>query len=137
MGHQRLGTLPRSKLWRDVVELIDHRADVEEVAAATSLAAEQSMIDASQDAAVQHAFYLIAKIPLAAREHEFEAALSALGIPIRKGPLLADIVSGLAVCLWLLSLWDSWVRCVSGRINSTSLRSISGRMILCCKPQAN
>jgi hypothetical protein len=62
MGHQRLGTLPRSKLWRDVVELIDHRADVEEVAAATSLAAEQSMIDASQDAALQHAFYLIAKI---------------------------------------------------------------------------
>ena len=58
MGHQRLGTLPRSKLWRDVVELIEHRVDVEEVAAATSLAAEQSMIDASQDAAVQHAFYL-------------------------------------------------------------------------------
>jgi len=61
---------------RDVVELIDHRADVEEVAAATSLAAEQSMIDASQDAAVQHAFYLIAKIPRCA-EHGFEAALSA------------------------------------------------------------
>jgi hypothetical protein len=74
--------------------LIDHRADVEEVAAATSRAAEQSMIDASQDAAVQHAFYLLAKIPLAAREQDFEAALRGLGIPINKRPLLTDLVSG-------------------------------------------
>src|SRR6202171_6460349 len=90
MGHQRLGTLPRSKLWRDVVELIEHRADVEEVAAATSLAAEQSMIDASQDAAVQHAFYLLAKIPLAAREQDFEAALKGLGIQVESALLHAD-----------------------------------------------
>src|SRR6266516_8192380 len=94
MGHQRLGTLPRSKFWTKVVELIDHRAGVEEVAAATSLAAEQSMIDASQDAAVQHAFYLLAKIPLAAREQDFEAALRGLGMPIEKRPLLTDLVSG-------------------------------------------
>jgi hypothetical protein len=95
MGHQRLGTLPRSKLWKDVVELIEHRADVEEVAPATSLAAEQSMIDASQDAAVQHAFYLLAKIPLAAREQDFEAALKGLGIPIENGPMLTDLACGL------------------------------------------
>ena len=95
MGHQRLGTLPRSKLWRDVVELIDHSADVDEVAAATSLAAEQGMIDASQDAAVQHAFFLMAMIPLAAREDDFEAALRGLGMPIKNGPMLADIVCGL------------------------------------------
>jgi hypothetical protein len=119
MGHQRLGTLPRSKLWRDVVELIDHRADVEEVAAATSLAAEQSMIDASQDAAVQHAFYLIAKIPLAAREHEFEAALSALGIPIRKGPLLADIVSGLMEAI------DARTRQIGGRSDYGEIAQLS------------
>ena len=94
MGHQRLGTLPRSKLWRDVVELIDQRADVEEVAAATSLAAEQSMIDASQDATVQHAFYLMAKIPLAAREQDFEAELGRLGIHVANGPTLTDLVCG-------------------------------------------
>ena len=119
MGHQRLGTLPRSKLWRDVVELIDHRADVEEVAAATSLAAEQSMIDASQDAAVQHAFYLIAKIPLAAREPEFEAALSALGIPIRKGPLLTDIVSGLMEAI------DARTRQIGGRSDYGEIAQLS------------
>ena len=95
MGHQRLGTLPRSRLWGDVVELINNRANVEEVAAATSLAAEQGMIDASQDAAVQHAFFLLAKIPLAARERDFEAALRGLGIPIQNGPMLTDIVCGL------------------------------------------
>lgn len=95
MGHQRLGTLPRSRLWRDVVELLDHRADVEDVAAATSLAAERAMIDASKDPAVQHAFFLIAKIPLAARAKDFRAALGALGIRVKHGPMLMDIVCGM------------------------------------------
>ena len=35
------------------------------------------------------------KIPLAARERDFEAALRRLGIPIQNGPMLTDIVCGL------------------------------------------
>src|SRR5438874_11880923 len=94
MGHQRLGTLPRSKLWTKVVELIDHRAGVEEVAAATSLAAEQSMIDASQDAVVRHTFYLLAKILLAPRKQDFEVALRGLGLPMEKRQLPTALASG-------------------------------------------
>jgi hypothetical protein len=99
MGHQRLGTLPRSKLWRDVVQLVEHRAEVEAIAAAASHAAEQSMIDAAGDVAVQHAFYLLAKIPLAAREPDFEAVLREHGIPVQNGPMLTDIVSGLMTAI--------------------------------------
>lgn len=95
MGHQLLGTLPRTRAWREVVHLIEHRADVDEVAAAVSHAAEQSMIDASQDPTVQHAFYLIAKIPLTARASDFRAALATIGIAVPTEPMLADIVSGM------------------------------------------
>jgi hypothetical protein len=92
MGHQRLGTLPRSKLWKEVVELIGGGADVQVIAAATSQAAERSMIDASSDATVQHAFWLLAKLPLAAREDDFAAALRDLGLRIEGVPTLADVI---------------------------------------------
>jgi hypothetical protein len=95
MGHQLLGTLPRSRLWTQVVQLIEDQADVDVVAAAVSRAAEQSMIDASQDATVQYAFYLVAKIPLAAREKDFAGALAQVGIPIPNAPTLTDVVSGM------------------------------------------
>jgi len=95
MGHQLLGTLPDPGLWTAVVQLIEDRADVDMVAAAVSHAAEQSMIDASQDATVQHAFYLVAKIPLAARENDFEGALAHIGIPVPNAPMLTDVVSGM------------------------------------------
>src|SRR5689334_427958 len=95
MGHQLLGILPRSRLWTEVVQLIEGRADVDIVAAAVSHAAEQSMIDASQDATVQHAFYLVAKIPLTARESDFEGALAQIGILVPTAPMLMDVVSGM------------------------------------------
>jgi len=53
MGHQHLGTLSRSRKWREVIELISAGANVEEVAAATSAAAEQQMGDASSKWATQ------------------------------------------------------------------------------------
>lgn len=94
MGHQRLGTLPRSKHWREVVDLIGGGADVAEIAAATSRAAEQSMIDASEDAAVQHAFWLMAKLPLAARTDNFETELRQLGVSVPQNPSLIEVVAG-------------------------------------------
>src|SRR5215212_9370827 len=95
MGHQRLGVLPRSKHWKEVVELIGAGADVQDVAAATARAAEASMMDASGDPAVQHAFWLLAKLPLAARNENFQAALAELGVRVPgEDPTLIDVVSG-------------------------------------------
>ena len=64
MGHQHLGNLPRSRKWRQVVDLISGGADVQEIAAATSAAAEHQMIDASNDPGVKHAMWLLAQIPI-------------------------------------------------------------------------
>lgn len=92
MGHQRLGTLPRSKAWREVVALLASGAAVEQVAASAARAAESSMIDASKDPAVRYAFWMLARLPLAARDGNFRAALGALGLKVSEDPLLADIV---------------------------------------------
>lgn len=92
MGHQRLGTLPRGRHWKGVIELIGGGADVHAVAAATSQAAEQSMIDASSDPTVRHTFFLLAKLPLAAREANFRDALRALGLKVQARPTLADVI---------------------------------------------
>ena len=42
MGHIRLGQLPRSRKWRDVVELVAAGADVAQVASATINAADEA-----------------------------------------------------------------------------------------------
>jgi hypothetical protein len=95
MGHQRLGTLPRSKHWNQVIELITGNADLPAIAAAASLAAEKSMIDASTDGAVRYSFWLLAKIPLAAREDNFALALRKLGLDVPENPVITDIACGL------------------------------------------
>src|SRR2546426_9624679 len=95
MGHQHLGSLPRSKEWQQVIALIHSGANVRAVAAATSQAAETSMIDASADPAVQHAFWLLTQIPLAARQDNFAHALRKLGLQVNDRPSLIDVTSAM------------------------------------------
>jgi hypothetical protein len=96
MGHQRLGSLPQSRKWRNVVELISGGADIDEIAAATSAAAELSVIAAANDPAVRTAFFLLTQIPLAARGERFVPELRALGLKLSDQPSLVEIVSALA-----------------------------------------
>jgi hypothetical protein len=93
MGHQRLGTLPRSREWQDVVTLIRSGRDTAGIAAATSQAAERSMVDASEDPAASYSFFLLARIPLAAREDDFAFNLRDLGLKVGDNPTLAEIVA--------------------------------------------
>src|SRR3981189_1121756 len=96
MGHQRLGVLPRSRAWQQVIALIKEGADVELIAATTSRAAETSMIDASADPAVRHSLWLLTQIPLAARQDNFAAALGRLGLfSLPAQPSIADVTSGM------------------------------------------
>jgi len=93
MGHQKLGTLPRSRRWHQIVELLGGGADVTEIAAATALAAESSLADVSNDAVVRHAFWLLTQIPQAARDMDFVGALGALHLDAPIDPSLADVVA--------------------------------------------
>lgn len=58
MGHSRMGVLPATRKWREVVELIGGGADVAEIASAASKAAESSMATASGDPAMRESMFL-------------------------------------------------------------------------------
>jgi hypothetical protein len=93
MGHQQLGAISRSRNWRQVIGLIADGAEVQAVAAAASRAAEASMIDASADPAVRHAFWLLTQVPIAARHKQFASALRRLGLDVGDQPTLVELTA--------------------------------------------
>ena len=91
MGHQHLGKLPKTRRWLQVIDLISGGADVRDVAAATSAAAEQQMTDASNDPGVRHSVWLLTQIPLAARTDDFGSRLRQLGLAVSDDATLLEI----------------------------------------------
>jgi hypothetical protein len=90
---QRLGRLPGSRKWRQVIALISGGAGVRDVAAATSAAAENQMIDASNDPAVKHSVWLLTQIPIAAKQDDFSTELKKLGLRVSEHPTLIEVVT--------------------------------------------
>ncbi len=116
MGHVRLGTLPRTKKWGQVVSLIAGGADVERIAAASADAAEHSLERASRDEGLAHAFWLLTQIPLAARQSNYSEKLRELGLAGLSGePTLFEIVAALT-------------RAVDGHIRERGKRTDLGEM---------
>jgi hypothetical protein len=93
MGHVRLGVLPTSRKWRQVVHELRLGADVDTVAAAAADAAEAALHGASRDPAFLHAFWLLTQIPLAARGPAFADDLRSLGLEIPDRPSLMDVAA--------------------------------------------
>jgi hypothetical protein len=93
VGHVRLGVLPRSRKWQQVVEQLRLGADVAAVAGLAADAAETSLKGASNDPAFLHAFWLLTQIPLAARGPAFAEDLRRLGIEVPDQPSLMDVAA--------------------------------------------
>ena len=93
MGHIRLGTLPLSKKWREVVDLIATDASVEEIAEAAADASDKDLSRASRDPRLQFVSDLLVRLPLLARAPRFEDALADLDID---GSDLASVTGLLA-----------------------------------------
>jgi hypothetical protein len=94
MGHIRLGTLPKTQKWNQVVSLIAGGADVPRIAAASADAAEHSLERASQDEGLAHSFWLLTQIPQAARYPNFSERLWELGLTgLSSKPTLFEIVA--------------------------------------------
>ncbi len=91
MGHIRLGTLQRSKKWRDVIGLLDADADIESIAEAAARASEMDLKRASNDPLFQFVTQLLVRLPLLARAPGFEAEMSEIGL----SPASLDSVTGL------------------------------------------
>lgn len=99
MGHIRLGVLPTSRKWRQVVNELRLGADVSEIAASAADAAEAALDGASQDPAFLHAFWLLTQIPLAPRGPEFAQDLCRLGLTIRDQPTLIEVAAAISAAV--------------------------------------
>ena len=95
MGHIRLGTLPQSKKWRDVIGLLDSDAPIEAVAEAAARASEFDLKRASDDASFQFVTQLLVRLPLLARAPGFEDELANLGIDKAALTSVTRLLSGL------------------------------------------
>ena len=95
MGHIRLGILPATRKWREVVGLVTEGAPPDLIAGASASAAEAALGHARDDPALLHSFWLLTQLPLAARTPDFLESLGALGLRIDRDPSLLEIVGAL------------------------------------------
>jgi hypothetical protein len=93
MGHIRLGALPRTRRWKEVIDLIGCGASSAAVAAATLDAVEEDLAKAANDPGLKRAFWLLSQIPDAARAGDFAAALRDLGLSVSDRPSAADLTA--------------------------------------------
>ena len=93
MGHIHLGVLPQSRKWRDVVSLLSGGAADAEVLAATAIAAERDLEQASNDPVFVEAVRLLLLVPYAARSEKFAEALRKLGLDVGAEPDVLDITA--------------------------------------------
>ncbi len=93
MGHSRLGTLPRTRKWQQVVGLIENGATVGQVANSTLRAAETGFLKASKDEGVIKSIWMLMQLPLAARSQDWPKALRDLGVEVNGAPTLVELVS--------------------------------------------
>jgi hypothetical protein len=93
MGHIRLGNLPRTRKWQEVIELIRGGADAAQVANASVRAAEKGLAGIFHDRGVVHAVWLLMRLPEAARGPRFADGLRDLGLRVGPEPGVAELAA--------------------------------------------
>jgi hypothetical protein len=103
MGHSRLGKIPKSQKWMDVIATLSGGdsggvstsaiENVDEIAKQTITAAQQCLKAAVDDQGLQYTFYLLAQVALASRSEDWRARLRELGIHIGSGDSLLEFVA--------------------------------------------
>jgi hypothetical protein len=91
VGHIRLGRLPRTRKWREVVALIAGGAGAAQIANAAIRAAEAGLRLAPKDAGVRETVWLLMQLPHAARGDDFPSALWECGIQVVGLPTLMEL----------------------------------------------
>ena len=94
MGHIRLGVLPRTRNWQQVIDLLLENASADTIADSVLRAADRGLEIAKWDAGLHHAVYLLTQVVLAARDQNFTAALSTAGVTVGSEPGIYDLIGG-------------------------------------------
>lgn len=97
MGHIRLGQIPKSATWSQVVALLSVSGpSAAAVAVATEHAARARLDALHDDPSLVYCFWLLSRLASAARRPEFEAALRQLGLDARGSDSIFGFVSQLS-----------------------------------------
>jgi hypothetical protein len=95
MGHVRLKAFPGSQLWDRAVELLEDGAPIDEIAAASANAADGALRKAAADPALGHAVWLLAQLPVAARNGNYIDQLERLGFHTTSPPSMMGLLAGI------------------------------------------
>lgn len=104
MGHTRLGPLPKSKRWEQVVatltgsELVGYAipsaaTQVNRIAAQALSGARKTLAKATDDAGVRYTFYLLTQLVLASRRADWQKALEHHGIELTPDSNVFDLTA--------------------------------------------
>ena len=104
LGHTRLGPLPKSRGWNQVVETLtgsrlrgfpvsSSASRVNRIVAQTLRAARNTLAKASEDAGVRYTFYLLTQLALASRQSDWRSALSEYRIAISDKSSVFDLTA--------------------------------------------
>jgi len=84
MGHVRLGRLPKTYRWKQVVtSLADNSSSLPEIVKLTSKASEKVLADTKNTEGLSHCFWLFTNIAQASRQGDFVEGLNNLGMNIK------------------------------------------------------
>ncbi len=103
MGHIRLGAVPKTQKWHELVEQIagptlagtiaSAAVDIGAIAAQTLDATQKSLDKAADDPGVRYTFYLLTQVALASRTTDWEGALLEHGIRLTNDSSLFDFTA--------------------------------------------
>jgi hypothetical protein len=94
MGHIRVGRLPRTQRWDQVVAVLAAAdVDAQIVASTTAWAADRRLSRLRNDPSLAYCVWLLARIAGAARRSDFAEAVGALGIAVRPGETAVGFVA--------------------------------------------
>ena len=81
MGHVRLGRLPKTRAWGQVVDLLETDVDnIPEVSRATLKAAQAQLQRLGADPVIGYCFWLLTRVTWFARDEDFATRLAEIGV---------------------------------------------------------
>ena len=94
MGHIRVGRLPKTRRWQEVVELLEDAPQLTGALAATLTdAADARLRSLASDESLNYAFWLLTRIASAAQQGNFVGQLSQIGIQLSEGTSTLSLIS--------------------------------------------
>lgn len=91
MGHVRLGTLPQTLAWKEVIRFIVDGEDVLKIAEAAHKAADKAFARMAGDKGFTEAVWLLTQLGIAAKSQNAAAHLESVGIRLSKHTSIAEV----------------------------------------------